>query len=66
MTGHTPWRDIKHKARRGRPPTDHDATHNLKRADKTQTASEGTEIGLLPKRKIMSDFRKVVRGKKRS
>ena len=62
MSGHTPWREIKHKAK-GRPPTDDDATQNLRPEDETQEAKKGTKIGLLPKRVVMADFRKIVRGK---
>ena len=40
-----------------------DATGNLKPEDGTQTAKAGTRIGLLPKRKILADFKKMVRGK---
>jgi hypothetical protein len=49
-----------------RPKTDDDATKNLKPEDETQTAREGTKIGLLPKSKIMADFKKMVRAKKTS
>jgi hypothetical protein len=47
-----------------RPKTDDDATKNLKPEDKTQRAKKGTRIGLLPKRDVMADFKKIVRGKK--
>jgi hypothetical protein len=47
-----------------RPQMDDDATKNLRPEDETQTAREGTKIGLLRKRKIMADFAKIVRGKK--
>jgi hypothetical protein len=44
-----------------RPPTDDDATKNLKPEDETQRAKEGTKIGLLPKSKVLADFKKIVR-----
>jgi hypothetical protein len=44
-----------------RPPKDDDATQNLKPEDKTQRAKAGTRIGLLPKRDVLADFRKIVR-----
>jgi hypothetical protein len=47
-----------------RPRTDDDATKNLRPKDETQAAREGTKIGLLPKRKVLADFAKIVRGKK--
>jgi hypothetical protein len=47
----------------GRPPTDDDATKNLKPGDKTQEAKEGTKIGLLKRRDVLADFRRIVRGK---
>ena len=46
-----------------RPKTDDDATKNLKPEDEAQSAKAGTRIGLLPKRKILADFKKIVRGK---
>jgi len=48
----------------GRPKTDDDATKNLRPEDETQQAKKGTRIGLLPKRDVMADFKKIVRGKK--
>jgi hypothetical protein len=65
MSGHTPWREIKHKAKAGRPPTDDDATQNLASEDDTQTLPKGTKIGLRPKRDVMADFRRIVRGRDR-
>jgi hypothetical protein len=47
-----------------RPKTDDNATKNLKPEDETQRAKKGTRIGLLPKRDVMADFKKIVRGKK--
>jgi len=47
-----------------RPKTDSDATKKLAPEDETQEARQGTRIGLLRKDKIMSDFRRIVRGKK--
>ena len=47
-----------------RPPQDDDAARNLKPEDKTQRAKQGTKIGLLPKRDVLADFRKIVRGRK--
>lgn len=43
---------------------DEDATGNLKPDDETQTAKRGTRIGLLPKSKVMADFKRIVRGNK--
>jgi hypothetical protein len=43
---------------------DDDATGNLAPEDATQRAKAGTRIGLLPKRKILADFKKIVRGNK--
>jgi hypothetical protein len=48
-----------------RPKTDDDATKNLKPEDETQVAPKGTRIGLLRKREVLADFKKIVRGKKR-
>jgi len=39
-------------------------TQNLKPGDKTQTAKDGTKIGLLPRATIFADFKKIVRGKR--
>lgn len=47
-----------------RPPTDDDATKDLKPGDETQVLPKGTKIGLLPKRDVLADFKKIVRGKK--
>ncbi len=47
-----------------RPKTDDDATKALKPGDETQRAKQGTKIGLLPKDKIMADFKKVANGEK--
>lgn len=47
-----------------RPPKDDDATQNLRPEDETQRAKAGTKIGLLPKGKVLADFKKIVRGKK--
>ena len=55
------WRYSAHMAR---PPQDDDATKNLKPEDETQRAKEGTKIGLLPKREVLADFRKLIRPKK--
>lgn len=44
---------------------DEDATGNLKPRDETQTAREGTKVGLLRKSKVMADFKKMVRGRSR-
>ena len=46
-----------------RPPQDDDATKNLKPEDKTQRAKKGTKVGLLRRREIMADFKKIARGK---
>lgn len=43
---------------------DDDATGNLKPEDETQRAKAGTRIGLLSKRKVLADFKKMVRGNK--
>lgn len=45
----------------GRPPQDNDATKNLRQDDKTQEAKKGTKIGLLRKRDVLADFRKIIR-----
>ena len=47
-----------------RPPQDDDATKNLRPEDETQRAKKGTKIGLLPKRDVLADFKKIVRGKR--
>jgi hypothetical protein len=47
-----------------RPPKDDDATQRLKPEDETQRAKQGTRIGLLPRSKVLEDFRRIVRGKK--
>lgn len=47
-----------------RPPQDDDATKRLKPEDETQRAKEGTKIGLLPKSKVLADFKKIARGTK--
>jgi hypothetical protein len=44
-----------------RPPKDDDATKNLKPEDETQRAKADTKIGLLPKSKVLADFKKIVR-----
>jgi len=49
----------------GRPPQDDDATKRLRPEDKTQQAKEGTKIGLLRRRDVLADFRKIVRAKPR-
>lgn len=46
--------------------TETDATKNLKPGDATQDAPEGTRIGLLRREKVLADFRKIARAKKRS
>jgi hypothetical protein len=46
-----------------RPKTGDDATKNLREEDKTQDAPKGTKIGLLRKRDVMGDFRKIAKGK---
>jgi hypothetical protein len=48
-----------------RPKTDDDATKNLKPRDKTQEAQKGTRIGLLRRREVLADFKKMVGGKKK-
>jgi len=48
----------------GRKPKDDDATKNLRREDETQQAKKGTRIGLLPKRDVLADFKRIVRGRK--
>ena len=48
-----------------RPKTDSDATKKLKPEDETQEAPQGTKIGLLRKDKVLADFQKITRGKKR-
>ncbi len=47
-----------------RPKDDDDATKNLRPEDETQEAKEGA-IGLLPKRDVLADFRKIIRARKR-
>jgi len=47
-----------------RPPKDDDATQNLRPEDQTQRAKKGTKIGLLPKRDVLADFKKITRGRK--
>ena len=47
-----------------RPPKDDEATGKLRPEDETQRAKQGTRIGLLPKRDVLADFKKIVRGKK--
>lgn len=47
-----------------RPPKDDDATKQLKPEDKTQRAKEGTKIGLLKRREVFADFKKIVRGRR--
>jgi hypothetical protein len=47
-----------------RPKTDDDATKDLASGDKTQVTPKGTKLGLLPRKKIMADFKKIVRGQK--
>jgi len=49
----------------GRPPQDDDATKNLRTEDKTQRAKEGTKVGLLKRRDVLADLRKIVRAKSR-
>jgi hypothetical protein len=44
-----------------RPKADTDATKNLRPRDKTQEAPKGTKIGLLKKREILGDFRKIAK-----
>lgn len=46
-----------------RPPKDNDATQNLKPEDRIQDAPKGTKIGLLRKRDVLADFKKIARGK---
>lgn len=46
-----------------RPKIDDDAAKNLKPED-AQVTPKGTKIGLLPKRDVIADFKKIVRGKK--
>ncbi len=47
-----------------RPPQDDEATKDLRPEDKTQRAKEGTKIGLLRRRDVFADFKKIVRGHK--
>lgn len=47
-----------------RPPKHDDATQELRPGDETQRAKKGTRIGLLPKRDVLADFKKIARGKK--
>jgi hypothetical protein len=47
-----------------RPPKDDDATKNLRLEDETQEAKRGTKIGLLPKSKVMADFKKIAQAKR--
>jgi hypothetical protein len=47
-----------------RPPNDGDATQKLRSEDETQRAKKGTKIGLLRRREVMADFKKIVRGRK--
>lgn len=46
-----------------RPKTDDDATKRLQPEDETQHAKKGTKIGLLPRVKVLADFKKIARGK---
>jgi len=46
-----------------RPKTDDDATQNLRPKDETQRSKKGTRIGLLPKRDVLADFKKIARTK---
>ena len=48
-----------------RPKIEDDATKKLKPEDETQVAREGTKIGLLSRERIMADFRKIARAKRR-
>jgi hypothetical protein len=48
-----------------RPQTDDDATANLKPEDAVQELPKGTKTGLRPKRDVLADFKKIVRGKDR-
>jgi hypothetical protein len=50
----------------GRKPKDDDATQNLRPEDETQRAKEGTKIGLLDRKSIFADFRKIVGSRKTS
>ena len=45
----------------GRPPQDDDATKNLRPEDQRQEAKKGTKIGLLRRRDVMADFRRIIR-----
>ena len=47
-----------------RPPKDDDATQNLRPDDATQRGKQGTLIGMLPRRDVLADFKKIVRGKR--
>lgn len=47
-----------------RPPKDDDATQNLKPEDEVQRVRKGTKIGRLPKRDVLADFKKIVRGER--
>lgn len=50
-------------ARKGRPPTDTDATKNLQPEDETQVAPKGTVVGKLDREKVLGDFRKIAAAK---
>lgn len=47
-----------------RPKTGDDATKRLAPEDEAQVTPKGTRIGLRPKRDVLSDFKKIVRGKR--
>ena len=42
---------------------DADATGKLRPGDKTQVTPKGTKLGLLSKRHVLADFKKIVRGR---
>ena len=48
-----------------RPKIEDDATKKLKLEDETQEARQGTKIGRLSREKMMADFRKIARAKRR-
>jgi hypothetical protein len=47
-----------------RPPKDNDATKSLRPDDETQEAPKGTKIGLVRKRDVLADFKKIARSSK--
>lgn len=47
-----------------RPKADADTTKRLRPDDKTQEAPKGTKIGLLRRREVLGDFRKIAKREK--